>query len=66
MERYEETEWAIETLKEQLNIPIFVYKNEEEMFLKSFYAKKEMLEYEEANDPFRKAAKKMLNTLGHI
>jgi hypothetical protein len=36
------------------------------MFLKAFYAKKEMLEYEEANDPLRKAAKKMLNSFGHI
>jgi hypothetical protein len=66
MERYEELEWTIETLKEQLNIPIFERREDEEMFLKAFYAKKEMLEYEEANDPLRKAAKKMQNSFGHI
>jgi len=66
MERYEELEWTIETLKEQLNIPIFERREDEEMFLKAFYAKKEMLEYKEANDPLRKAAKKMLNSFGYI
>lgn len=66
MERYEELEWAIKTLKEQLNIPMFEYREDEEMFLKAFYAKKEMLEHKEANDPLRLAAKKMLNNLKHI
>ncbi|HBY67159.1 MAG TPA: hypothetical protein DEG69_04975, partial [Flavobacteriaceae bacterium] len=44
IERYEELEWVIETLKEQLNIPIFERKEDEEMFLKAFYAKKEYLD----------------------
>jgi len=68
MERYEELEWAIETLKEQLNIPIFERREDEEMFLKAFYAKKEYLDDKERNDPLRIAVneleKNLLNLKG--
>ena len=65
-ERYEELEWAIETLKEQLNIPIFEQEDEEKMFLNSFYAKMEYLQHKERNDPLRKAAAKMLYDIRNI
>lgn len=65
-ERYEELEWAIETLKKQLNIPIFEQEDEEKMFLDSFYAKMEYLQYKERNDPLRKAAAKMLFDIRNI
>lgn len=65
-ERYEELEWAIETLKEQLNIPIFEQEDEEKMFLDSFYAKMEYLQDKERNNPLRKAAAKMLFNIRNI
>jgi len=66
MERYEELEWSIETLKEQFNIPIFEEEDEEKMFLNSFYAKMEYLQDKERNDPLRKAAAKMLYNIRNI
>ena len=66
IERYEELEWSIETLKEQLNIPIFEQEDEEKMFLNSFYAKMEYLQDKERNDPLRKAAAKMLYNIRNI
>lgn len=66
MERYDELEWSIETLKEQLNIPIFEQEDEEKMFLNSFYAKMEYLQDKERNDPLRKAASKMLFDIRNI
>ncbi len=65
-ERYEELEWSIETLKEQLNIPIFEEEHEEKMFLNAFYKKMEYLQYKDRNNPLRKAAAKMLYDIRNI
>lgn len=66
MERAEELQDVIYTLKEHLNIPVFEDDKEEFVFIKAFFAKQEYLEYKERNDPLRNVEKKIRNTFGHI
>jgi hypothetical protein len=53
MERAEELQESINTLKEHLNIPIFKNEDDEFIFIKAFFAKQEYLNDKERKDPLR-------------
>ena len=53
MERAEELQESINTLKEHLNIPIFKNEDDELIFIKAFFAKQEYLNDKERKDPLR-------------
>lgn len=66
MERAEELQEAINTLKIHLNIPIFKNDDEELVFIKAFFAKKEYLNDMEKNNPLRNVLKDLQKNLKHI
>jgi len=53
MERAEELQESINTLKQHLNIPIFEDDFEERIFIEAFFAKQEYLDDKERNNPLR-------------
>jgi len=53
MERAEDLQESINTLKEHLNIPIFKNEDDELIFIKAFFAKQEYLNDKERKDPLR-------------
>ena len=66
MERAEELQDVIYTLKEHLNIPVFEDDEEELVFIKSFFAKQEYLEDKERNDPLRIAVQNLEKSLRYL
>lgn len=66
MERAEELQDVIYIFKEHLNIPVFEDDDEENVFIKAFFAKQEYLEDKERNDPLRIAVQDLERSLRYL
>ena len=66
MERAEELQETITTLKKHLNIPIFESDKDEVVFIKAFFAKQEYLIDKEKNHPLRIAVNNLEKSLNNL